>query len=141
MPLACCAVTVELRGETDVTHALAAADAEALVQAMVLAGALDLPAPRLPLARCRPTNLADVELLVAPAPGILVMHRPPGARVGPGDLVAEVLDPLTGAAAELRPQFAGVLFAHESTRFVVAGRSVAKIAGTEAGRSGALLGA
>ena len=139
--LACCAVTVELRGEADVTHALAAADAEALVQAMILAGAVDAPAPRLPLARCRPTNLADVELMVAPAPGILVMHRTPGARVGPGDLVAEVVNPQDGAVSELRAQFAGVMFAHESVRVVAAGRSVAKIAGTEAGRSGALLGA
>ena len=133
-------MTVELRGEADVTHGLAAADAEALVQAMVVAGALALPAPRLPLARCRPTNLADVELLVAPSPGILVMHRPAGARVGPGDVVAEILDPVTSGVTPLRAQFSGLLFAHESVRFVSAGRSVAKIAGTEAGRSGALLG-
>ena len=141
IPLACCAVTVELRGEADVTHSLAAADAEALLQAIILAGAVDAPLPRLPLARCRPTNLADVELLVAPVPGILVMHRTPGARVGPGDLVAEIVDPLTGAVSDLRPSYAGLMFAHESVRFVAAGRSVAKIAGTEAGRSGTLLGA
>ncbi len=141
VPLACCAVTVELRGDADVSHALATVDAEALVNAMILAGAVDAPVPRLPLARCRPTNLADVELLVAPAPGILVMHRTPGARVGAGDLVAEIVDPMTGGVSELRPQHPGLLFAHESVRFVAAGRSVAKIAGTEAGRSGALLGA
>jgi len=141
IPLACCAVTVELRGDADVTHALAAADAEALLAAMILAGAVEAPAPRLPLARCRPTNLADVELLVAPVPGILVMHRTPGARVSPGDLVAEIVDPLTGGVTELRPHYAGLLFAHEAVRFVAAGRSVAKIAGTEAGRSGMLLGA
>lgn len=141
IPLACCAVTVELRGDADVSHGLAAADAEALANAMILAGAIEAPVPRLPLARCRPTNLADVELLVAPSPGILVMHRTPGARVGAGDLVAEVVDPMTGGVSELRPQYAGVMFAHESVRFVTAGRSVAKIAGTEAGRSGALLGA
>ncbi|HEY0203209.1 MAG TPA: succinylglutamate desuccinylase/aspartoacylase family protein [Acetobacteraceae bacterium] len=141
VPLACCAVTVELRGDADVSHGLAAADAEALVNAMILAGAVDAPVPRLPLARCRPTNLADVELLLAPAPGILVMHRTPGARVGAGDLVAEIVDPVTGGVSELRPQYSGLMFAHESVRFVAAGRSVAKIAGTEAGRSGALLGA
>ena len=78
---------------------------------------------------------------MAPAPGILVMHRTPGARVGGGDLVAEIVDPVTGGISELRPQYAGVMFAHESVRFVAAGRSVAKIAGTEAGRSGTLLGA
>ena len=141
IPLACCAVTVELRGEGDVSHELAAADAEALLAAMVLAGAVDLPAPSLPPGRCQPTGLADVELLVAPTPGILVMHRPAGACVAPGDLVAEVIDPVTSAATELRPRHPGLLFAHESTRFVTAGRSVAKVAGTEARRSGPLLGA
>lgn len=140
IPLACCAVTVELRGEADVTHAYATVDAEALVAAMILAGAIADPMPRLPMARCRPTRLSDVELLTAPMPGILVMHRPVGTRVVPGDLVAEIIDPTTGASAELRPDHAGVLFAHESVRFVTAGRSVAKIAGTEAGRSGPLLG-
>ena len=141
IPLGCCAVTVELRGEADVSDALAAADAEALAGAMILAGAIDAPAPALPAAGCQPTNLADVELLVAPVPGILLLHLEPGARVQPGGLVAEVVDPVTGSRADLHARYAGVLFAQESVRFVAAGRAVAKIAGTEAGRSGALLGA
>lgn len=140
IPMACCAVTVELRGEADVRHDLAAADAAALVGSMVLAGAIDLPPPEVPPARCVATDLADVELLYAPISGILLLHRAVGERVTPGDLVAEVIDPLSGSTSELRPRYAGVLFACESVRFVAAGRSVAKIAGTEAGRSGALLG-
>jgi len=141
IPLACCAVTVELRGEADVDQNLAAADAAALVGSMILAGAIDAPPPTLPAARCMATNLADVELLVAPMPGILLLHRAVGESVAPGDLVAEIIDPLSGSTAELRPRYAGVLFARESVRFVAAGRSVAKIAGTQAGRSGSLLGA
>jgi predicted deacylase len=141
IPLGCCAVTVELRGEADVSDALAAADAGALVDAMTLSGAIDAPVPALPAIRCRPTNLADVELLVAPVPGVLLLHLEPGASVEPGDLVAEVVDPLTGSRTALHARYAGVLFAQESVRFVAAGRAVAKIAGTEAGRSGALLGA
>ena len=140
-PLACCAVTVELRGEADVSHALAAADADALLAAMVLAGAIDGPAPALPPARCMPTNLANAELLFAPMPGVLVPHRAVGDDIAPGDLVAEVIDPASGTVAPLRARYAGVLFAQESARFVPAGRSVAKIAGTEARRSGRLLGA
>ena len=141
IPLACCAVTVELRGEADVSHALAAADADALLAAMVLAGAIDGPAPALPPTRCAATNLADAELLFAPMPGVLVLHRAVGDAIAPGDLVAEVIDPTSGTVAPLRARYAGVLFAQESARFVAAGRSVAKIAGTEAGRSGRLLGA
>ncbi len=141
VPLACCAVTVELRGEADVSHALAVADADALLATMVLAGAIDGPAPALPLARCAATNLADAELLFAPMPGVLVLHRAVGDDIAPGDLVAEVIDPASGTVVPLHARYAGVLFAQESARFVAAGRSVAKIAGTEAGRSGALLGA
>ena len=141
IPSACCSITVELRGEADVSHALAAADAEALVGSVILAGAIDAPAPTLPAARCAPTNLADVELLYAPMPGVLVLHRAVGESVAPGDLIAEIINPVSGKVAELRPRYAGVLFAQESIRFVAAGRSVAKIAGTEAGRSGLLIGA
>lgn len=141
IPPACCAVTVELRGEADVSHALAAADADALLAATVLAGAIDGPAPALPSARCAPTNLSDAEFLVAPMPGVLVLHRAVGDDIAPGDLVAEVIDPASGTVSPLRARFAGVLFAQESARFVAAGRSVAKIAGTEARRTGRLLGA
>ena len=38
LPAACVAVTVELRGETDVNHELAAADAEALIEYLVVRG-------------------------------------------------------------------------------------------------------
>lgn len=141
VPLACCAVTVELRGEADVSHALAEADADALLAGMVLAGAIDGPAPALPPARCAATDLADAELLLAPMPGVLVLHRAVGDSIAPGDLVAEIIDPASGAVAPLRARYAGVLFAQESVRFVAAGRCVAKIAGTEARRSGRLLGA
>ena len=69
-----------------------------------------------------------------------MLHRAAGESVAPGDLVAEVINPVSGKIAELRPRYAGVLFAQESIRFVAAGRSVAKIAGNEAGRSGLLIG-
>ncbi len=141
IPLACCAVTVELRGEADVSRALAATDAEALLASMVLEGAIDDTAPALPPVRCAPTNLAAVELLAAPMPGVLVLHRVVGDSIAPGDLVAEVIDPVSGTTSALHARYAGVLFAQESARVVAVGRSVAKIAGTEAGRSGWLLGA
>ncbi len=141
IPLACCAVTVELRGEADVSRALATADAEALLASIIFEGTIDEAAPALPPARCRPTNLADVELLFAPMSGVLVLHRAVGDSIAPGDLMAEVIDPASGTVSALHARYAGVLFAHESSRVVSAGCSVAKIAGTDAGRSGCLLGA
>jgi len=141
IPLACCAVTVELRGEADVSRTLATADAEALLASMVLERAIDGTAPALPPVRCAPTNLADVELLVAPMPGVLLLHRAVGDSIELGDLVAEVIDPVAGTVSALHARYSGVLFAQESSRVVSAGRSIAKIAGTEAARSGWLLGA
>lgn len=141
IPLACCAITVELRGETDVRHDLARQDAGALVAAMRVWGAVSGPVPALPPARCAPTLLATIEPVTAPTPGILVFHRPVGSTVTAGDLVAEIVDPVTGHATPLHALSDGVLFARESVRMVRAGRSVAKIAGTRHHREGRLLGA
>ncbi len=141
IPLACCAVTVELRGEADVHPELAARDAGALLASMRVSGVVSGPAPPLPPARCAPTLLATVELVVAPAPGVLVFHRAVGAVIAAGYLVAEIIDPVSGAVSPLRAASDGVLFARESVRLVRAGRSVAKIAGTRHRRAGRLLGA
>ena len=141
VPLGCCAVTVELRGEADVAHQTALDDAEALLASMVAAGAVAGPAPVLPPPRCQATRLAAMEPVVAPVPGILAFHQALGATVEPGSLVATITDPVTGAASNLHAQSGGVLFARESARMVQAGRSVAKIAGTAHARTGRLLGA
>ena len=141
VPLSCCAITVELRGEADVTHRLALNDASALVASMVVAGVIAGRAPLLPLPRCQPTSLAAVEPVTTPVSGILVFHQALGATVAPGGLVATITGPVSGVASHLHARSGGVLFARESARLVRAGRSVAKIAGTAAVRTGRLLGA
>lgn len=139
LPNACVAVTVELRGERDVSHELAAADAEALLQYLAWRGYVADPPRQLPDLLCTPTPLAGSVPLVAPHGGVLVHTQPLGAGVQRGDPVAEIVDPLTGTVTRLASPVDGVLYARESRRFVAAGTRVAKVAGREPVRTGKLL--
>jgi len=139
LPSACVAVTVELRGERDVTHELAAADAECLLQYLACRGFIDGAPAQLPELACAPTPLEGSIPLLAPHGGVLVHVATLGATLRPGDVAAEIVDPLTGHVTPLPTPVAGVLYARESRRFVAAGTRVAKVAGREAVRSGNLL--
>jgi hypothetical protein len=137
---ACHATTLELRGETDVDHNLASADADALIGFLIHAGFIDgSPAPLPPA--CEATPLAGSMPLPAPIGGVLIHRAPLGSVVKAGDLVAEVLDPERGELREVHSPIDGLLFARENGRVVPAGMRVAKVAGREALRSGPLLSA
>jgi hypothetical protein len=56
-----------------------------------------------------------------------------------GELLAEIVDPLSGNVTPLQSPTDGVLYARESRRFVAAGTPVCKVAGREAVRGGRLL--
>jgi uncharacterized protein len=120
-PQACHAVTVELRGQTDVAHAQAQADAAAILAFLTLKGAIDGPKPVLPDARCEPTALAACEVLSAPVAGMLVYHCAPGARLDVGQAVCDIVDPISGAYCTISAQSSGVLFARARHRFAQAG--------------------
>jgi predicted deacylase len=139
IPLACFAATVELRGEADTSHALAAQDAQALIEFLrrrgIVAGA---PAP-LPAALCEPTPLASSEPVVAPHAGIVVFHVDTGQTVRAGQKVADIVDLDSGAVTPVRAQSAGVLYARGAQRWASPGSRLAKIAGTALARSGKLL--
>ncbi|MBC8058378.1 MAG: succinylglutamate desuccinylase/aspartoacylase family protein, partial [Rhizobiales bacterium] len=138
IPLGCLSVTLELRGEADVSHALAAADADALVAFFTWRGFIDGPASALPSLLEAATPLAATDVLKAPASGLVVFVRALGDRIRAGDVVAEVIDPLSGAVHPLESRTDGLLFARESQRYTRAGRSLAKIAGAVPVRSGKL---
>lgn len=138
VPLACFAATVELRGQADVSDALAEADALALLGFLRWRGVLSGPAPALPPS-CEPTPLAGTEPLSAPIAGIVVYRRKVGERIEAGDVVADIVDPATGETAEVRAQSSGLLFARGVARFAPAGRRLGKIAGRSLAREGRLL--
>ncbi|KQW46306.1 MULTISPECIES: succinylglutamate desuccinylase/aspartoacylase family protein [unclassified Roseateles] len=135
---ACLAATVELRGETEVSHDLAEQDADALLAFLRHLGHVDGTAPRAP-AGCEPTPLEGVEPLTAPSSGILVFAKQPGDWVEAGELVVEIICPLTDARTALHARASGRCFARTSRRFATRGMRLAKIAGSVAYRSGSLL--
>lgn len=140
VPLACFAATVELRGEAQTDHGLAARDAQALLAFLQTRGLISGPPlmPR-PAERCQPTPLEGVEPLSAPHSGLLVFAKQPGDEVSAGEVVAELIDPLDDRVSLLRASVSGRLFARVSRRWATRGMRVAKIAGAEAYRSGKLL--
>ena len=141
IPQACLSVTVELRGQQDVTHELASADARAILDFLrwrgVLAGEALPPPPAQgearPLAGCMPIK--------APVGGLLTFVREVGAEVQAGEVLAHVINPLTAELTELHSPVDGLFFARDTLRLVTAGAKVAKVAGREALRTGKLLGA
>ena len=139
IPHACFAATVELRGQADMTHALAQRDANQLLRFLAHEGLLTLPAFELPSALCVATALEAVEPLVATQSGLVVHLKELGDDVAAGEAVIDLIDPLSDCTQTLRATYGGVLFARATNRFVATGTRLAKIAGTTAFRTGPLL--
>jgi len=136
---ACFAATVELRGEAEVEHGLAARDAGALIEWLRYEGLIDGRAAPLPSPLCEATPLEGVEPVTAPHSGLLVFLKAPGDAVQAGEPIAELLDPLTDQTTPLLAGVTGTLFARVARRYASRGMRVAKIAGKQAYRSGKLL--
>ncbi len=141
LPLACFAATVELRGQADTDHALARADAQALLRFLGARGLIEglPPPPPASAAGLRGTPLAGSEPITAPHAGVVVYRAGLGARLRAGDLVAELVDPASGDVTPLHCQADGLLYARAATRWAAPGKRLAKIAGTALARTGKLL--
>ena len=140
IPPACAAVTVELRGEHDVSYALAQTDANAILQYLAHQGVVDMPLAPLPAPLCQPTPLEGVEPVEAPASGVLVFLKTLGDKVAAGEAIAELVNPVTGAVTSLSAKHDGVFFASTAHRHLLRGMHVCKIASAKAFREGNLLG-
>lgn len=143
LPLGCFSTTVELRGEADTCHRLAEQDAAALVQFLTLQGVLGSKTGPVvvPMPLCQPTPLAASEPLTAPIAGVVVFHCEPGETVAAGTLIADIVNPETGAVHPVHCLSSGVLYARVGARWAAAGKRLGKIAGTTLVRTGKLLGA
>ena len=133
IPLACFATTVELRGQADVCDETAQADAAALLRFLQRRGVLAGDPGPLPEPRCAPTPLEGVDVLSAPAAGVLVYRKALGEFVEAGEVVAELVDPLGepwGAArVPIHSTTAGLLLARVRERLLRPGQKFCKIAG------------
>ena len=139
IPSACVAVTVELRGEADVSHELAARDAQALIDYLAWHGVIAGAPGELPPASCEATPLAGSIPVNAPHGGIVAYLREPGAVVAAGERLADLIEPMTGLVTPLLSPVDGLLYARAARRFVPAGAGVLRVAGREALRQGKLL--
>ncbi|QQS55366.1 MAG: succinylglutamate desuccinylase/aspartoacylase family protein [Candidatus Competibacteraceae bacterium] len=135
VPLACFATTVELRGQTDVSDEYAAADAAALLRFLQRRGVIAGEPGPLPEPRCQPTPLDGVDVLTAPAAGVLIYRKQLGEYVMEGEIVVELMDPLgdpPGAARRaIRTATSGLLFARMTERLTRPGQKFCKVAGRE----------
>ena len=133
IPPACMAATVELRGISDVSHELAAADAENIFLFLMRRGFVRGKAPEPPPLINDATLLRGVDYIKADRPGVVLFLKKPGDRVSQGEPVAEIINPDQAAenngVHRLFSKTAGVLFARIHDRFARPGRVVAKVAG------------
>jgi predicted deacylase len=137
--MACLAVTVELRGEWDVNHEYAAKDAEAIVHFLQHRGVIAGAAPHLPPLRHPATPLAGSEDLLAPHAGVVVYRAEPGSQLSPGDLVADVIDPVNDSVSQVCTERGGVLYASSDRPYATAGLCIARVASRTAYKTGKLL--
>ena len=139
IPMGCFSVTVELRGQGDVNHGLAGLDCQAIIDYLIHFGAIAgdvAPLPDLPYPA---TPLAGVEPVATPVGGLLVFSALPGEYLEAGQLIAEIIDPITDRVTPVHCKSAGLLYARSLRRMATAGMVIGHVAGSEAYRSGYLL--
>lgn len=141
IPNGAISVTVELRGQGDVSYEFAEHDAQAIVEYLTRRGVIEGTAAPLPELQFAATPLAGSEPLVAPISGVVVFRMQPGGWIEAGEEIADVVDPLTDRVVTIKNSVAGVLYARHRARFATAGMELARVAGATAYRTGSLLSA
>ncbi|NMM37297.1 MAG: succinylglutamate desuccinylase/aspartoacylase family protein [Glaciimonas sp.] len=145
VPQSCFASTVELRGEQDVSHQLASADALGIYRylcssGMIADGTADAALATL-AAVCAPTPLTGSVTAYAPESGVMSYVARPGDALQFGDVICDIVDPLTGRTHTVTSPIDGVMYSRVIFRYATRGMGLAKIAGKLGQRSeGSLLG-
>jgi uncharacterized protein len=128
--------TIEFRGQADVYDEFAAQDAQGLFRFLQRRGLVTGDPGALPELKAKVANLDACEILRTPKAGIIAYRKREGDVVKPGDLVAEIVDPLADdprkARIELRTQADGPILSTRAMKAVGAGDSVAMIVGDKA---------
>jgi predicted deacylase len=135
------AVTVECRGQRDVSYEVAQQDADAIVDYLVWRNAVRLEAKPLPDLLSPATPLAGSEQFYAPVSGILVHRAKIGDTIRVGQALFDIVDPLTDETTTISSNTEGVLYMRRAIRFVTTGAPLGRVSGKRAFRTGVLLGA
>ncbi len=88
MPPGPTAVTLELCGVRDVSHELAAYDAQTIVDYLTHAGLIGGDVPESPPLRAPATPLAGCDYMHAPVSGVILHRREIGERMRAGEVIA-----------------------------------------------------
>jgi len=140
IPKACQSVTLELCGQADVYHGKSDADAHALVNYLRHLDVITDQPPDVLIDEASPaTDLAAVEPLKSSMGGVLVLCCEVGEEVATGQLIAEVINPITDEIEQIKATQPGLLFSRTLRRTATAGMLVAHVAGKKTIRSGYLL--
>ena len=135
VPPACLGATIELRGQADVSDALAEADAEGLFRFLQHRGVIDGDPGPLPAALCEATRLEACDVVKSPATGVLSYRVALGDRVATGQPLADLIDPAAENPAEGRRTIVsgtdGLVMTRQLHKYVSAGTDIAKVAGNE----------
>ncbi|WP_027801135.1 succinylglutamate desuccinylase/aspartoacylase family protein [Paraburkholderia dilworthii] len=141
VPNGAIAVTVECRGQRDVSYEAAQQDADAIVDYLVWRKAIRLEAKPLPPLLTPATPLAGSEQFYAPVSGILIHRANIGDTIREGQPLFDIVDPLTDETTTLTSHTEGVLYMRRAIRFVTAGAPLGRVTGARPFRTGVLLGA
>ncbi len=139
MPRGLLPVTLELRGIADVSPEQAEKDAQAIINALTESGYISGEVGEAPALIHPPTALSGCEYIYAPHSGLVLNRRKLGEWIKAGEVVAEIVDPITDQVTPLVARFGGVLYARNLTKFATSGMLAVRLAGENAGREGELL--
>jgi predicted deacylase len=141
VPTGTVAVTVECRGQRDVSYEVAQRDADAIVDYLVWRDAIRRDVKPLPALLSPATPLAGSEQFYAPVSGILIHRARIGETVAVGQALFDIVDPLTDETTTISSNTEGVLYMRRAIRFATAGAPLGRVTGTRPVRTGVLLGA
>ncbi|MES2148774.1 MAG: succinylglutamate desuccinylase/aspartoacylase family protein [Pseudomonadota bacterium] len=140
LPDGCVAVTVECRGQRDVSYELAQHDADAIIDYLTWRGAITGAVRPPPPLLVEPTLLSGSEQFHAPVSGILVHRVALGAHVETGDALFDIVDPINDHTTTVFSQTSGTLYMRRAIRFVHCGNPIGRVSGSKPIRSGKLVG-
>ena len=137
-------VVIELRGEFDASHELSDFDADAMYRFLCHRGAIRQGAGALPEFGGVAAPFAATDTLKAKAAGIIVYTADIGQTVKAGDVLAEIIDPLSDddmVVDRITAAADGLFFARSNQRLAWPGETIGKVQGSEtlAHRTGKLL--
>lgn len=141
IPPAGIGLTLELRGQRDVSHERAQQDAARLMDLLRLQDVVSGNKPVVPPLKHEPTPLAGTEVLYAPGPGVIAYHKACGDMCHIGDAVVDIIDPVSGQVDTCYSSCDGILYVRQNRRYATTGMDLAYIAGHDAKRRGMLLSA